>query len=92
MKHKSDLRHTTTVKVRVVDREKKDREGLRVAEGELRVVREELQAAMDEVHIKAALLDHALYEASKAEISIERLTEECNALRGDLQRQEALVS
>ena len=37
------------------------------------------------------LLDRARYEASKAESSIERLTNECHALRGDLQRQEALV-
>ena len=40
--HKSDLRHTSTAKVRAEDKEKKAQEGLRVAEGELRVVREEL--------------------------------------------------
>ena len=37
------------------------------------------------------LLDRARYEASEAENSIERLTDECHALQGDLQRQETLV-
>ena len=37
------------------------------------------------------LLDRACCEASKAESSIERLTDECHALRGDLQRQEVLL-
>ena len=40
---------------------------------------------------KAALLDRARCEASEAESSIERLTDECHELRGDLQRQETLV-
>ena len=37
------------------------------------------------------LLDRARCEASEAKSSIESLTDECHALRGDLQRQEALV-
>ena len=37
------------------------------------------------------LLDRARCEASEAESSIECLTDECHALRGDLQRQETLV-
>ena len=37
------------------------------------------------------LLDRARCEASKAESSIERLTDECHVLRGDLQKQETLV-
>ena len=40
---------------------------------------------------KAALPDGARREASEAASSIERLTEECHGLRGDLQRQETLV-
>ena len=48
-----------------------------------RVVREELQAAREELCTKAATLDRARREASEAESSVERLTEECNALRGD---------
>ena len=43
------------------------------------------------LHNKAALLDEACREASKAASSVERLTEECHVLRGDLQRQETLV-
>ena len=37
------------------------------------------------------LLDRAGCEASEAESSIEHLTDECHVLRGDLQRQEALL-
>ena len=48
-------------------------------------------AARDKLRNKAALLDGACREASEAVSSIERLTEECHRLRGDLQRQETLV-
>ena len=92
MKHKSDLKHTSTTKARAEDREKKAIEGLRVVKDELRVVKEEFQAAREELCTKAAALDRACREASKAKISVEGLAEECNALRGDLQRQEAMVS
>ena len=37
------------------------------------------------------LLDGASREASEAASSVERLTEECHGLRGDLQRQETLI-
>ena len=37
------------------------------------------------------LLDIACREASEAVSSIERLTDECHGLQGDLQRQETLV-
>ena len=50
-----------------------------------------MQAARGELRNKAVLLDQARCEASEAEGSIERLTDECHALRGDLQRQEALI-
>ena len=40
---------------------------------------------------KAVLLDRARCEASTTESSIECLTDECHALRGNLQRQVALV-
>ena len=66
-------------------------EELKTAQNELWVVKEELQAARDELSNKAVLLDRARHEASVAENSIERLTDEFHALRGDLQRQEALV-
>ena len=58
---------------------------------ELRAIREELHAARDELHNKAVLLDGARREALEAASSVERLTEECHGLRGDLQRQETLV-
>ena len=51
-----------------------------------------LQIARDELCNKAALLEWVRREASEAESSIELLTEECSALRRDLQRQEALVT
>ena len=56
------------------------REELQTSQNELRVVWEELQAARGEVRNKAVLLDKAHYEASKAESSIERLTDERHAL------------
>ena len=56
------------------------------------MVREELQISWDELRNKAALLDQARREASEAKSSIERLMEECSALRKDLQRQGALVT
>ena len=89
--HKSDLNHTSTAKARAED-EKEAIEGLRVVKDELRVVKEEFQATREELCTKAAALDLAHREASEAESSVERLAEECNALRGDLQRQEAMVS
>ena len=45
-----------------------------------------------ELHIKATTLSRVNQEASEAVSSVERLTKECHRLRGDLQRQEALVS
>ena len=45
VKLKSDLRHTTMARARAEDREEKARDGLRVAEGELREVRDGLQTA-----------------------------------------------
>ena len=67
-------------------------EELQTSQDELWVVREELQAARDELRNKAVLIDKVRREASKAESSVERLTDECHALRGDLQRQETLVA
>ena len=86
MGYKSDLKHTSTVKPRAEDKEKKAIEGLMVVKDELQVVKEEFQAAREELCTKAAVLDQARREASEAENSVERLAEECNALRRDLQR------
>ena len=45
----SDLRHTTMARARVEDGEEKARDGLRVAEGELREVRDGMQASQDDL-------------------------------------------
>ena len=45
IKHKSNLRHTMTARARAEGKEGKARDGLRVAEGELREVRDGLEAA-----------------------------------------------
>ena len=82
--YKSDLKHTSTAKTRVGDREKKAIEGLRVVEDELRVVKDEFQAAREELCTKAVTLDQARLKASEAESSMEHLAEECSVLRGDL--------
>ena len=50
------------------------------------MVREEFQAAREKLCTKAAALDRARREASEVESSMEHLAEDCNALRGDLQR------
>ena len=92
VKHKSDLKHALIAKTRAEDREKKAIEGLRVVKDELQMVKKEFKAAMEELCTKAAALDWARREAYEAESSVEHLAEECNALRVDLQRQEAMVS
>ena len=91
VKYESNLKHTTTAKARAEDKEKKARGELRVAEDELRVVRDELQVARDELHvvrdvllIKATILNRVSQEASEVMRSVERITEECHGLRGDL--------
>ena len=48
------------------------------------MVKEEFQAAREELCTKAAALNWAHREASEAESSMERLAEKCNALYGDL--------
>ena len=62
------------------------RDELFTSQSELRGSREELRAARDDLHNKVKLLDGAHREASKAISSMERLTEECHGLRGDLHR------
>ena len=51
VKYKSDLKHTTTAKARVEDKEKKAGGELRVVEDALRVIRDELQVSRDELHM-----------------------------------------
>ena len=62
-----------------------------MSQSELRGSTGELRVARDELRNKTALLDGARREAAEVVSSMERLTEECHGLRGDLQRQETLV-
>ena len=72
--YKSDLKHTSTAKARVEDREKKAIEGLRFFKDELWVVKEEFQVAREELCTKVVALDRAaLREASEVESSMEHL-------------------
>ena len=91
VKYESDLKHTTTAKARVKDKEKKAQCELRVSEDALRAVKDELQVARDELHMvrdklrfKAMTLSWVSQEASEAVSFVERLFEECHGLRGDI--------
>ena len=91
MKYESDLKHTTTAKARVEDKEKKAQGEMRVVEDALLVVRDELQVARDELHVvrdklrfKATTLSRVSQEASEAVSFVDRLTEEFHGLRKDL--------
>ena len=68
------------------------RDELLTSQGELRESKEELHAAKDELRDKTELLDGARREVSEAVNSVERLTEECCGLRGDLHQQVTLVA
>ena len=68
------------------------RDELLTSQGELRESKEELCAAKDELCDKTALLDRTRREVSEAVNSVERLTEECRGLRGDLHQQVTLVA
>ena len=98
VKSESDLKHTSTTRARAKVKEKKARGELRVAEGELQAVRDEfhvardeLQVVWDERHIKDTTLNRVSQDASEVVSYVERLTEDCHGLHGDLQWQEALV-
>ena len=56
------------------------------------MARDEIHVVRDELLIKATTLSRVSQEASETVSSVEHLTEECQGIRGDLQRQEALVS
>ena len=65
---------------------------MKVSEDELRLTREELQAAKDDLLVKVTTLDRVRQEALEAGISVERLTEELGKLRMDFERQAALAN
>ena len=68
------------------------RDELLTSQGELRESKEEMRAIKDNLCDKTTLLDEARREANEAVSSVERLTEECCGLRGDLHQQITLVA
>ena len=68
------------------------RDELLTSQGELRESTEELRTVKDELRDKTTLLDRARREVSEAVNSVERLTEECRGLRGDLHQHVTLVA
>ena len=92
VKHMSDLKYASTTRVRAEDREKKAQQDTKVAEDELLLAREELQAVTGDLCSKVTTLDRVHQEALEAGNSVERLTEELGKLQMDLPRQEALAS
>ena len=92
VKHRSDLNHALVARARAEDKENEAWKDVKVAEDELRLAREELQAVKGDLWAKIAALEWARQEALKAGNSVERLTKELGRLQMDLERQEALVS
>ena len=92
MKHKSDLKHASTVRVRAEDKEKKARKDTKVTEDELRLAKEELQAVKGNLCAKLSALDRVHQEALKARNPVERLMEELGKFWMDLARKEDLAS
>ena len=92
VKHRSDLKHASAARERVEDKEKEVRKDAKVAEDELRLVREELHAVKGDLWAKMVALERARQEALEAGNYVECLIEELGRLRMDLARQEALTS
>ena len=68
------------------------RDELLTSQGELRESREELCAIKDDLRDKMMLLDEARREANEAVSSVERLTEKCRGLHGNLHQPITLVA
>ena len=92
VKHRSDLKHASVARTRAEDKENEARKNVKVAEDELRLAREGLQAVKGDLWAKMAALERACQEVLKAGNSMECLTEELGRLQMDLARQEALAS
>ena len=92
VKHRSDLKHASVARAWAEDKENEARKDAKVAEDELRLAREKLQAVKGDLWAKMTALEWARQEALEAGNSVECLTEELSRLRMDLTRQEALVS
>ena len=91
VKNMSDLKHASTARAQVEDKEKKAQKDLRVTEDEPRLAKEELQAIKGDLSVKVTMLDRVRQETLEVRSSVERLTEELNKLQMDLERQEALA-
>ena len=66
MKHRSDQKHASTARARAEDKEKEGRKDAKVAEDELWLAREELQAVRSDLWAKMAALEQARQEALEA--------------------------
>ena len=86
MKHRSDLKHASTARAWAEDRENKARKDVKVAEDELWLAREELQAVKGDLYAKVTTLDRVRQEALEAGNSVEHLTKELGKLQMDLER------
>ena len=86
VKHRSDLKHALVERARPEDKEKEAWKDAKVAEDELRLAKEELQAVKGDLWAKMEALERALQEALEASNSLECLTEEIGRLRMDLER------
>ena len=92
VKHRFDLKHASATRARAEDKENEARKDAKVAEDELRLAREELQAVRGDLWARMAALEWASQEALEAGNSVECLMEELGRLRMDLARPEALAS
>ena len=70
MKHRSDLKHASTARTWVDNKEKKARKDLKVAEDELRLAKEELQVVKGDLCVKVTTLDRVRQEAFEAGSSV----------------------
>ena len=92
VKHRSDLKHASVARAWAKDKEKEARKDAKVAEDELQLAREKLQAVKGDMWAKMAALERACQEALEAGNYVECLTEELGRLWMDLVRQEDLAS
>ena len=92
VKHRSDLKHASMARAWAGDKEKEARKDAKVAEDELWLAREELQAVKGDMWAKMVALERARQEALETGNSMECLIEELGRLEMDLARQKALAS
>ena len=98
MKLKTDLKHSTMARARAEGREEKARDGLRVAEDELREVRDGLQATQDDLLVARDRLQAAQTElqvvrdelqSSQNELRVTR--EKLRAVKDELRNKAMLI-